>query len=386
MPKFLKNLNNSNYFAVILRRISWLLFILGSVYFISAYWILYGISTEAIPRDLVTHFLGAGVGFVIAILISKYMGFFDFIKRHHLLGLLGALALFLLLLTPLGYEVNNAVRWIDLGFISFQPSEIFKLVFIIFLAAFLSKGNQKLTEGTKNIWVGVLALTLLPFAAFQTDYDLLIILFFVLVGMYLASSVSLGKYRKSIIIFISTLVIGGAVYAFQKISHIHDRLVIAGKYLFNKEITTEELSSIAYQTNQNRKIVEEAGWTGHIGENILNTFDNVAELLTDSIFIQIIGEGGLIMTTIIFISFLVFVFIIAQIARYAKDEYSFLLAFGILILFVIQLCLNLFSVNVSILSGVPLIFFSKGGTSIGMTIIAIGLLHYIAKYKLRAKI
>ena len=96
--------------------------------------------------------LGA-IGVVAMFVISKID--YRIYKKFYKLAYVGSLVL-LAIVPIVGREINGAKRWIDLGFTTFQPSELAKIGLIIFYAAYLSKNREKL----KNVWSGFF----LPFA------------------------------------------------------------------------------------------------------------------------------------------------------------------------------------------------------------------------------
>lgn len=93
--------------------------------------------------------VSAVIGLVAMFIISKI----DYRIYKHFYKIAYAGSIILLAIVPLvGSEAGGAKRWIDLGFTSFQPSELAKIGFIVFYAAYLSKNRDKL----KNIWHGFL--------------------------------------------------------------------------------------------------------------------------------------------------------------------------------------------------------------------------------------
>ena len=81
---------------------------------------------------------------IIAMVITAIIDY-DFVLQFYRIWYLGALALLLSVFTPLGYTVAGATRWIDVG-IRFQPSEMAKVLLVLFFAYYLSKNYEYINE------------------------------------------------------------------------------------------------------------------------------------------------------------------------------------------------------------------------------------------------
>ena len=123
-----------------------ILLVIGVLFCMGLFFLFYAYIAEAIklPNTKIFNNLGVqvvafGVGLLVMYLVSRLR--YQVYRRH--IFLIGALSLvsMLLLFTPLSIERNGAVRWLDLGVLQFQPSEILKLGFVLFFAFLFTHKN-----------------------------------------------------------------------------------------------------------------------------------------------------------------------------------------------------------------------------------------------------
>ena len=149
-----------------------------------------------------------GFGIVAMFFISKidYRKY----KKFYKIAYIGSI-LMLAMVPIIGKEVNGAKRWIDLGFTTFQPSELAKLGLIIFYAAFLSKNKDKL----KKLWNGFLLpfVYLIPIAVillvFQEHFSATLIIVAVVSIMMLISGSRLTYFMT--IGMVGAVAVGGLI-------------------------------------------------------------------------------------------------------------------------------------------------------------------------------
>lgn len=314
---------------------------------------------------------GAIAGFVLMISIAFID--YNFILKFYWIIYIINLILLLVVKTSLGREVYGAQRWIKIGAFGFQPSELAKILLILFLAQFIMKYREKLTT------FGMLFLTflfiLVPLGLIYSQPDLstsivVILIFCTLLFMgglnWKIIAGVLGVFIPSIVLFMVLILQEG-----QTIITDYQRNRIMG-FLYPQEY-------IRYSYQQLNSVIA-IGSGQLMGKGLNNNAitsvkngDFISQAQSDFIF-SIVGEelGFIGCLTII----LLVLFIIVKcllIARKAKDLAGTLIATGVAALFGFQSIINMGVATLLVPNtGIPLPFVSYGLTSLLCSFIAIG--------------
>ncbi len=301
------------------------------------------------------------LGIVALIVASKLH--YTFWKKYAYLIFLGSLILLVMVLIPgFGSKLLGARRWINIGPITLQPAEIVKLALAIYLA--------RLADQHRPVTV-MLVPILLVAGLIMLEPDLGTTIIVVLIGisqifiaglplMYLAQSLAGGGILGLIVIILSS-------YRRQRLTHFLEGL--------------KDPLSTSYHVKQ---ILFALGSGGLLGVGLGQSRQKylfLPEAPTDSVFPIIAEEVGFIIAAAIILLMTVFVLRIMRIAKDAPDKFSQMLAGGIAAWIGGQMFINLGSMVALIpLTGVPLPFFSYGGSSLTMVLLGIGILLNISKY------
>ncbi len=315
-------------------------------------------------------FVGFGVGLLGMFVALKIP--YKFWRNNAFYIFLGSVILTALVFVPgLGMRHGGATRWISLGFVSFQPAELLKFSFIIYLATWFSWAKHKVND----FKFGVLPLVLM-FAVvggvllLQPDTKSFLLILITGLSMYFLSGVSFKKI----------LIIGGGLIIILTI------LVTYQPYLQERIKTflnpSQDSKNSSYQIQQSFIAIGSGGLFGRgLGQSI-QKFTYLPEAQGDSIFAVVGEEVGFVGAIVVILAYLSFALRGMRIANRAPDSFSRLLVSGIVILFVMQSFMNIASITgLFPLTGVPLVFMSKGGTSIAMFMVAIGIVLQISKYQ-----
>jgi cell division protein FtsW len=312
--------------------------------------------------------LGAGlVFFWLAFKIDyhqwkKFAGFF----------LLFSIVLLLLVFIPgLRAEYGTARSWINVFGFSFQPSELVKISFLIYLATWLEAKKDGLNSLTRGV---------LPF----------LIILGVISGLMLAQP-DLGTL---FIIAFSSLVVffsGGG-----KVTHIVMAGLLAVLALFvmlslKSSYQNDRFKCLqdpnysvlghCYQVNQSMIAVGSGGLFGRgLGES-RQKFLYLPEVWGDAIFPIIAEETGFIFSALLILLYLFLFYRGLLIARAAPDIYGSTLAIGIVVWLALQTFLNIGGmINLIPMTGVPLPFISAGGSATLSSLLAMGILANISRH------
>ncbi len=346
-----------------------ILVVAGYAIFASASWGL--LSKQAAKYGSVAFnqtFFGLFLGSIACIIIAQ-IDYKKWRKYAFFIFVFSCIATLLVFVPHLGAAVNGAHRWIYIGSLSFQPSELLKIAFIIYLAAWMSREKEKAATFLHGFLPFIILTTIAAgLLLAQPDTDTFMITVFAGVAVFLAG----GGRWKHILIMGVLGVIGLAVIAF------------ARPYVMSR-ITTfmhPEQNSLGsgYQIQQSLIAIGSGGLTGRGFGQSIQKFNFLPEPIGDSIFAVASEEFGFIGATLLILLFLFFCFRGLKIAASVPDPFGRLLVLGIVILIVSQAFVNIGAmVGVLPLSGIPLPFVSHGGTALFATLAEVGIVLNISK-------
>jgi cell division protein FtsW len=283
-----------------------------------------------------------------------------------------ALGLLILVFIPgFGTSVYGATRWVQLGQISFQPSEVMKLSIILYLAAWLSnKDKTRAADFFEGVVPFLVIISIVSFLIIQQpDTGTLGLIILISLSIFFASGANLfhiGALFLSGLVFLA-LLIKMAPYRMQRF------LVF-----INPEYDPR---GVGYQITQALLAIGLGGIFGvGLGQS-RQKFNYLPEPVTDSIFAILGEEFGLIgMVVVVFL----FLFVARRglaIALHAPDQFGRLVAVGIVSWIIFQAFINMSAISGLIpLTGIPLPFISYGGTSLAVLLAAVGILLNISKH------
>jgi cell division protein FtsW len=292
-------------------------------------------------------------------------------RRYAGTALIASVVLLLLVFIPgVRAEFGTSRSWINIFGFSFQPSELVKLTFLIYLATWLEakKGELKSVAGGIIPFLATLGVIGLLMAA-QPDLGTFFVISFMATVVFFVGG---GKFQHLLLTaVIAGLVLFLAVYASN--SYQSDRFKCYKDPTFD---TQKE----CYQINQSLIAVGSGGVFGRGLGQSRQKFMYLPEVWGDSIFPIIAEEIGFVFSVMILILFLFLFYRILQIAKAAPDVFGMSLATGVVAWLSVQMFLNIGGqLNLIPMTGVPLPFISAGGSSILSALIALGVVVNISK-------
>lgn len=289
---------------------------------------------------------------------------------------LGILALVLLALPMfLGTEVNGAKLWLKIGPMSFQPSELAKVLMVVFLAAFFAEKHELLSISTHRVlgipvpeikyfvpllimW-GVSVLVMI----FQKDLGSSLLFFGIFICMlYVATA------RKSYVLVGAAMFLLGAFLCYLAFSHVQLR-VTTWLDPFNPATIQKE----SYQITQSLFALSSGGASGSgLGLGYPRLIPSVT---TDFIFSAVGEELGLAGAVAVVLMYMLLVERGVKVALSHRDEFGKLLAVGLTSIIALQAFIIMGGVTRLIpLTGITLPFMSYGGSSLLANFVLLGLL------------
>ena len=313
------------------------------------------------------------IGFVLGIAAMLLCGRFDYRKlkgkKVRWIALIVPIVLLALVFVPgIGKSNYGATRWIGIGGVTIQPSELAKYGFVIFASAYMSEnmGKMRTFKGVLPVLLsgGVICLLIIiePNMSVTMCVGLLMLVMLFLGGM---------KIKHFMVIFIPALLVVPA-------------LIIAEPYRLSRLSAFldpwESPKGEGYQLIQSLYALGNGGWfgTGLFHSRQKYRFLPFAE---SDFILSIIGEElGFVGIAALFAISAFLIFRGIKAARQADDFFSFLMASGITLVYGIQTVINALVVSGSIPpTGLPLPLVSSGNTSLIITMASMGILYSISR-------
>ncbi len=364
-------------------RIDWFLFAIAASLALFGAVMVYSASALISLKETANHPDGATqfsyffkqFAFTLAGLFAMYIGsridYKLYQNKYVVLGIL--IVTVAILMAVFGFPaINGAKRWIRFAGVSFQPSELAKIALPIFLAWFLTEKEKVIGDLKETVVPCVAVLMFLGgLVVFEPDLGTTIVLCAVFVAVYFAAGariLHLATVGAALIVF----GVGMLIFAPWRVKRL---------MAFFDPCAPEHAADAGYQVCQSLYAI---GSGGVLGEGFAKGQQKLFYLpypYSDFIFSVVGEELGLVGTLAVVITFGLLLWRGTRAALLAPDRFGMLLGIGIITGITVQALFNI-SVVISILpaKGIPLPFISYGGSSIIITLFAVGILLNISQY------
>lgn len=328
----------------------------------------------------------------------------------------------LLIVLVIARDVQGARSWIEIGSFKLQPSEFAKFATNMALAKYLSTLNIRLEDLRTKLTAGIIVLLPMAMVLLQNDtgsalvfvafifvlyreglsQNFLIfgfltgvlfvmalmvpnaVLIGVIVGFGLIAWLLMRKTRKNFLVIaaitaMSCGVVFSVNFAFTKILQTHQRERI--EVLLGKRIDPK---GIGYNVNQSLIAI---GSGGMLGKGYLQgtqtKYDFVPEQSTDFIFCTVGEEWGFLGTTVVLLLFLALLYRILFIAERQRSPYTRIYAYGVASIIFFHVMINVgMAIGLAPVIGIPLPFFSYGGSSLWSFTVLLFILIKLDSYRM----
>ena len=324
----------------------------------------------------------AAAGVVVMFLVSKIN--YQTFRLLSVPGIVAAILLLVLALSPLGVELNEVKRWVRIGPIQFQPSEVAKVAVILFFATRLSKrdtekkkkwSRRTLTGRTLERLDRIGFLELVPYGAI-----LMVIALLMLMEPHMSGTILIMVGAASVL-FVSGINLGWfiglgsvAVLGLAVIIRFTDYMTRKMNLWLNPWDYPQEGG---YQIIQSLLSIASGGLLGNGLGNSIQKFNYLPEPENDMIFSIVVEELGLLGGGLVL---LLFALLILRGYWLARDKFGTLTAVGITTLLAAQVFLNIGVVtNLIPNTGISLPFFSYGGTALMIQLAQMGIILSISR-------
>lgn len=313
-------------------------------------------------RQIIYTIIGVPVLIGMTLLDYRYIKTFSWVIYGATLLLLGSL-------TVVGTTIGGATRWIYIGPISIQPSEIAKLAVIISLAVFVADRRHEMDRFHNFVLSGIIVAIPAALVYLQPDLGTTGVFAFIWLMTMLIS-------RTRILYIVGTilLAIPAAIFSWMFLlqDYMRDRLLIS----FSPE---RDILGAGYNIIQAQITIGSGGLLGH---GLTGGTQSQMELLrvrtTDFIFAHAMGMFGFIGAIALFVVIGLLLWRMMRVSHETQDPFGQLLAAGVTAMIFFQAFVNI-GMNVGIMpvTGIPLPFVSLGGSSLWTSLAAIGLLQSV---------
>jgi len=295
----------------------------------------------------------------------------DYHRLRPLAGPIGALSLALLVLVLLphvGVEAYGARRWLQLGPIGMQPAELAKAGTILFMAVWLERHRERLSSLEDGVapFLALMALVT-GLIILERDLGTTLIVAAILLSQFLVA----GGQKRHVLLL--SVIIALSAYLFIRMEPYRLHRLMAFLNPWADPLNT------GFQSIQSLLALGSGGIFGvGLGQSI-QKYQWLPFAHTDFIFAIVGEETGLIGTTAVLSLFALFTYRGYRVALKAPDAFGSLLACGVTTWVAFQALINIAAVTVTLpTTGIPLPFISYGGSSLAITMLAVGILMNVA--------
>jgi len=357
------------------RRLDWIL--LGTALALIAYglWVIAGITRFDVPGDenyyVTRQAIAAGIG-LVGLVVATVVPI-DLMRRQWRL-LYGATLALMFLVFLVAETIRGSKRWIDLGFIQFQPSELGKVLFILAIAGFLVE-----RAGRLNRWrtlLSVIGLGAAPVLLVFLQPDLGTALVYSAAFFAILFFVGVRWRQLLVLLVLAAFGILSVLWLLPEAGIQVLKPYQAARLTLDPE---GDPSGLTYNLNQSITAVGAGGLTGRGPTEASQTrLDYLPEHATDFAFASLAEQRGFVGSAILLLLYLLVVWRGLRVITVASDLYGAVVAGGLIFALVFQVFVNVgMTMGVAPVTGIPLPYVTVGGSSMVANLLMIGILQSI---------
>jgi rod shape determining protein RodA len=360
-----------------LRRLDWVLMAAAFALVGFGLWVVAGITRFDVPADENYYVVRQAIAavFGIAGLVVAALVPIDLARRHWRLVYGSTLALMILVFL-VAETVRGSKRWIDLGVIQFQPSELGKVLFVLALAGFLVE-----RQGRVNRWrtsVRAIGLGGVPiFLVFlQPDLGTALVYGAALVAVLFFVGV---RWKQLLAFLFAAAFLGLSVLWLLPTAGVEVLKPYQADRVAGFLDPDRDPSGLTWNVNQSMTAVGAGGVTGRgVIEASQTRLDYLPEHATDFAFASLAEQRGFVGSAILLLLYLLVVWRGLRVITVAGDLYGAVVAGGLVFALLFQVFVNVgMTMGVAPVTGIPLPFVTVGGSSLVTNLVLIGVLQGI---------
>ena len=317
-----------------------------------------------------TLYMVIGVALMLALARVDYSRF-----RDLRVGIYSAMIASIVLVLLVGTASRGSRRWIELPFFTFQPSELGKLLLMLALAAFVIDRAMRVSERQRTARLLLLGLVPAVLVVLQPDlgtglvYGVITLALLFIAGVHWTHFAALGALAVAAIAVV--LVVMPAVGVSVLHGYQEERLT---SFLS----PSEDPGDASYQVNQALIAIGSGGKTGQGDQATQTRNDFLPESRTDFIFAAVGERFGFVGAAFLLSLFALLIWRALRILTLSKNLYGSMIAGGIAAMLMFQVFVNVgMTLGIMPITGIPLPLMSYGGSSVLVTLMAVGILQSI---------
>lgn len=368
MKKIFRNLDKPLLF------ISIVLFIFGLIMIFSASNVTAFMKNSASPyryflKQSVFFSASLFVGFIILFFNSKNYIHFSRFFMIVFVGLLAALLIY-------GSMTNSAKSWYKIGGLAFQPSEFIKIISIVYLASYYDRNKKKLQSFFNIVRPLFLPLIVAILIFLQPDLGTMLIYSFIVIFIYFI--VPSSKKIKSRVIIFSTFIFVVAVSVFLYLGKDILQTRQLQRFDYFNPCSEEKFYSTGNQVCNGFIAINNGGFWGRGLGNSIQKYLYLPEAHTDFIFAIIVEELGVAGAILIFILLFLLLGRIIKIGKESYNDRGAIICYAVSFYIFLHIFINLGGImGIIPMTGVPLPFFSYGGSFTMCLVLALTLVQRV---------
>jgi len=322
---------------------------------------------EFFNRQIIWTAIGIGVFFTLSLFDFRILRRTEVVSSLFFIGIL-----LLILLLLIGDTVNGTRSWFTIGPVSFQPSDMMKLILIIVLAKYFSRRHIEISHFRHIFISGIYAAIPFFLIAFQPDFGSALIIASIWFGMIIVSGVS-KKHLLIVILFATVLFSGLWQFGFEPYQKVR---------ILSFMHPLADVQGAGYHARQSMIAVGSGEIFGKgIGYGTQSRLKFLPEYQTDFIFAAFAEEWGFVGAIILFMLYGILIWRILAIALVGSTNFEMLFAVGLVIFFMSHIILHI-GINVGLfpVTGTTVPFLSYGGSHIITEFAGLGILMGMSRY------
>jgi rod shape determining protein RodA len=359
------------------RRLDWVLLIAAAALVGYGLWVVDGITRFDVPGDenyyLTRQAVAAGVGLfglVVAAIVPL-----DLVRRHWQL-LYGATLALMVVVFALAEEIRGSKRWIDVGVIQFQPSELGKVLFVLALAGFLVERAGRVTRWRTILSAIGLGSAPILLVFLQPDLGTALVYAAALFAVLFFVGV---RWRKLLALVAAAVFLALSVLWLLPSAGVEVLEPYQSDRITGFLDPQRDPGGLTYNASQSITAIGSGGLTGRgVIEASQTRLDYLPEHATDFAFASLGEQRGFVGGSVLLLLYLLVVWRGLRVVTLAGDLYGAVVAGGLVFAFLFQVFVNVgMTMGIAPVTGIPLPFIAVGGTSMVANLVLIGVLEGI---------
>lgn len=294
---------------------------------------------------------------------------------------LALVGLVLVLIPGVGHVVNGSARWLNLGIMKFQPSELAKFAAVLYVSGYLIRRQAEVQQTWKGFVIPLgLSSAFVVLLLLEPDFGSVVVMMGAVLALLFLGGVKAGQFflLTTVTLILGYFVVTAEEYRMQRL------------LTFMEPFHPDHVYGASYQLAQSLIAFGRGElWGVGFGESIQKLF-YLPEAHTDFVFAIWAEETGLIGGVLALSLLAWFIGQVINIGWQAQKQgllYGGFVCFGFAVILTLQIIINL-GVNIGLLptKGLTLPFFSYGGSSLVMCAVMVAMMHRVQQEVLRVKI